>query len=146
MAHLGKDYQFNLRVFHDVVFGKEKIQICQPTNKRLEKTRRFIDHLLDKNIKVYGVTTGFAALRNHAVGAEKADQLSENLIESHDAGIGISFSSEIILGAMVSRVSSLAKGYSGIRPESLNTLVQMINHKIIPHIPKSGSLGASGDL
>lgn len=146
MIKLGKKHFFGLREFHDVVFKNAKIQISQLAEERLKKTRHFVDYLLKNNIKVYGLTTGFADLRNKSVSPDQAAQLSCNLIESHDAGIGPSLPKDVILGAMVVRASSLAKGHSGFQINSLQTLVEMTNHQIIPFIPKTGSLGASGDL
>ena len=77
---------------------------------------------------------------------ENAALLSKNLIRSHDAGIGSNMSPDITLKAMIIRAHTLAKGYSGFTFSSLTTLVEMINNKIIPLIPCTGSLGASGDL
>jgi histidine ammonia-lyase len=146
MLSIGKKHKFDLVSFRDVVFGNKAISICPDAIKELQETRKFIEHLLKKGDVVYGVTTGFADLRKQKVDAEQAAQLSLNLIESHDAGIGAPLPFEVTLGAMAARASSLAKGNSGFQPESLDTLVQMINHRIVPQVPKTGSLGASGDL
>jgi histidine ammonia-lyase len=53
---------------------------------------------------------------------------------------------EHVLLMMVYRANSLAKGVSGIRPEVVKLLINMINLGIAPIIPRIGSLGASGDL
>lgn len=146
MISLGKRYSFGLKEFKEAVYGKKQICLCSSAIQRLEETRLFIDHLLANNVKVYGLTTGFADLRHQSVDPEQAAQLSTNLIESHDAGIGSSLDYNTILGAMIVRASSLAKGHSGFQVSSLKTLLAMIHHKIIPLVPKTGSLGASGDL
>ncbi|MBA3602202.1 MAG: aromatic amino acid lyase [Parachlamydiaceae bacterium] len=146
MIYLGKRYPFGFKEFREIVFQKKPFAICPFAAQRLEETRSFIEALLAENIKVYGLTTGFADLRHQSVDPHSAAQLSCNLIESHDAGIGASLDPDVILGAMVVRASSLAKGYSGFQLRSLNTLLEMIQHNIIPIIPKTGSLGASGDL
>lgn len=118
----------------------------EPLSMRLIETRRFVDYLLRHQIKVYGLTTGFADLRNTAVDASKASLLSKNMILSHDAGIGAPLPLDVTFGAMCLRAHSLSKGYSGFSVESMDTLLQMINSRIIPEIPSTGSLGASGDL
>jgi len=146
MTCLGKKYTFNLKNFHDVVFNNSHVKICPEAANRLDETRKFVDHLLENNIKVYGLSTGFADLRNQSIDPNQAALLSCNLIESHDAGIGSSLPLDVVLGAMAVRASSLAKGHSAFQRTSLETLVAMINSKIIPFIPKTGSLGASGDL
>lgn len=123
-----------------------KLSISQETENRLNETREFIDFILDRKIQAYGITTGFADLRNTWVPPEHAALLSKNLIRSHDAGIGADMASDITLRAMIIRAHTLSKGYSGFSSSSLKTLVEMINHQIIPVIPCTGSLGASGDL
>ena len=146
MVTLSKTEAFGLDDFKNVVFNQSDLKICPQSLQRLSETREFIDYLLDKKAKVYGLTTGFADLRSKTIDPLQAAELSCNLLKSHDAGIGSSLPFEVVLGAMLVRASSLAKGHSGFQPQSLETLVQMINHRIVPLVPKTGSLGASGDL
>jgi histidine ammonia-lyase len=136
----------SLKDYENVVFNNKKITVGNLTNQKLNRVRGFIDHLLKHNITAYGITTGFADLRCCAVNPKDAALLSENIILSHDAATGPLFEDSVVLGAMFFRAQSLAKGYSGFQADSLKTLVDMINHKIIPKIPTTGSLGASGDL
>ncbi len=122
------------------------LELSGELTSHLYEVRNFIDHLCSQDFKLYGITTGFGSLRNKKISSEQASLLSKNLILSHDAGIGRPLPKEVTLGAMILRAYSLGKGYSGFSPESLNILVSMINNRIIPEIPSSGSLGASGDL
>ena len=143
---IGSGKEFGLEEFHAIVFEGKTVGFSDKTKNRLDSTRRFIDHLLKNNIKVYGLTTGFADLRNKVVTPDEAAQLSHNILQSHDAAIGPYLPLDITLGAMVVRANSLANGNSGFTIEGLQTLIDMINARIIPCIPDSGSLGASGDL
>lgn len=70
----------------------------------------------------------------------------KNLIISHACGVGEPLDEEIVRGIMLLRANALAKGYSGIRLYTLNTLIEMLNKGVHPLIPEKGSLGASGDL
>lgn len=146
MFELSPHQPLTLDLFEQLMQGKFSLAVSQESIARLHEVRRFIEKLLQSNAAVYGLTTGFADLRNKAVSPDKASELSRNIIESHDAGIGTPLSEEIVLGAMIIRANALAKGYSGFQEESLQTLVNMINARIIPEIPSCGSLGASGDL
>jgi len=132
--------------FVQVVYKGRKIDLNETSAYRLSEARGFIQYLLEKEVKVYGLTTGFADLRNKTISSKDAAQLSQNILQSHDAGIGPVLPPEVVKGAMVISANSLSKGYSGIKPESLRTLISMINANIIPLIPSVGSLGASGDL
>jgi histidine ammonia-lyase len=46
--------------------------MSEKTIERLNETREFINHLVENNIKTYGITTGFADLRNYIVAPEKS--------------------------------------------------------------------------
>lgn len=138
--------ELSLNEFLGVIFGDRTISQGSDSIQKLSECRAFIENLLDSKARVYGITTGVGDLRKININARSSNDLSINLIRSHDAGIGKPFSNDITLGAMVLCANSLSKGYSGFSPESLNTLISMINAKIIPEIPSSGSLGASGDL
>jgi histidine ammonia-lyase len=47
---------------------------------------------------------------------------------------------------MLLRANVLARGFSGIRPQTLELLVEMLNRRVHPVVPSRGSVGASGDL
>ena len=47
---------------------------------------------------------------------------------------------------MILRANALMKGHSGIRPEVIELLVELVNRGVTPLIPSQGSVGASGDL
>jgi len=143
---LGPDFEMKIEDFYNAIFQNKHIVLSNKCTERLDKARNFIDYILKNNLKVYGISTGLADLKNTFISTNKAKELSCNLIRSHDAGIGTSLSHDIVKGAMLVRANSLAKGFSGFTSEALQILVSMINNDIIPEIPNTGSLGASGDL
>ncbi len=126
--------------------GACKIQISDEALDRIADSREIIEKCLEKNRPVYGVNTGFGSLCNTSIEPEKLNQLQYNLVRSHASGTGEVFSSEVVRGAMVLRVNNFCKGYSGVRPVIVKTLVSAINSGIIPVVRSAGSLGASGDL
>jgi len=146
MILFGKNQKLTLSQFYHILEDKIAVGISDESVKRLNDTRRFVDFILKSNIKVYGLSTGFADLRDKSINPAQAAELSYNLLKSHDAGIGSAFKDQIVLGAMIVQASSLAKGYSAFQVASLETLLGMINHRIILKVPSTGSLGASGDL
>ncbi|MBI3579437.1 MAG: histidine ammonia-lyase, partial [Ignavibacteriales bacterium] len=77
---------------------------------------------------------------------DNIEQLQENLILSHAAGAGEPLPYEIVRAMMLLRINALAKGFSGIRLETVELLVGMLNKDIVPVIPSQGSVGSSGDL
>ncbi len=97
---------------------------------------------------VYGVNTGFGALAGRARldGEAGARSLMYNLVASHAAGAGPDLSEEVVRAALLIRARQLAGGQSGLRVAVVNRLLGLLNHRLLPRVPRMGSLGASGDL
>jgi histidine ammonia-lyase len=97
-------------------------------------------------LPVYGVNTGFGKLASVKIAATDLAQLQLNLIRSHSVGVGDPLPVTAVRLMMVLKAASLARGYSGVRPIVIDTLVQAYNKGLVPWIPGQGSVGASGDL
>jgi histidine ammonia-lyase len=95
---------------------------------------------------VYGINTGFGLLANTSIATTDLETLQKNLVLSHACGVGPALSEGVTRLMMVLKVASLSRGASGIRRETLNTLIAMLAADVLPVIPGKGSVGASGDL
>lgn len=123
-----------------------KIQVADEALTKVDKARKLVDNFVDEKRVVYGITTGFGKFSDVVISKEETTDLQTNLIISHACGVGTPFAEEVTRAIMLLRVNNLAKGHSGVRRLTLNTLVDMINKGVHPIIPEKGSLGASGDL
>ena len=126
-------------------FGRE-VKIDDQAKENVRKSRQYIDQLVNEERVVYGITTGFGKFSDVHISRQETELLQKNLIMSHACGTGPLFSEETVRAIMLLRANALSKGFSGIRLETLQSLVDLINHRIHPAIPEKGSLGASGDL
>jgi len=124
----------------------EKVIISVEGIKNIEKSYALKNQITTSNKAVYGINTGFGIFANKQIANKDASQLSRNLILSHAVGTGEPFSNEIVRAAMLVRANTLTKGFSGVRIEVVNTLIEMLNANLVPIIPSQGSLGSSGDL
>jgi histidine ammonia-lyase len=95
---------------------------------------------------VYGINTGFGLLANTKIKVDELEILQRSIVLSHAAGIGAFMDADTVRLLMVLKINSLARGYSGIRREVIDALIQLVNTEVYPAIPKKGSVGASGDL
>lgn len=114
--------------------------------KNVDKSRKLVKSVVKKQIPSYGINTGFGYLANKTIDEQKLEQLQANLIKSHASGYGPSLSIQETRLAMALRAHVLAKGYTGVRYELCEALLDLIKAEIYPLIPESGSVGASGDL
>lgn len=135
-----------LEDFIRIVRGGFRVELSEEAMKRVEKARSLVDRFVEEEKVVYGITTGFGKFSDVVISSEETKALQRNLIISHSCGVGSPLHEEAAKGIMVLRINALAKGFSGIRPSTLNTLVKMVNKDVNPVIPEKGSLGASGDL
>jgi histidine ammonia-lyase len=108
--------------------------------------RRVVDDAVARGAVVYGVTTGFGSFADVRIPVERLRELQLNLVRSHSAGVGAPLDEAETRALMLLRANVLAKGFSGVRLETLELLVEMINRRVHPVVPAQGSVGASGDL
>jgi len=122
------------------------VLLSKESKKKIELSRAMVDSFVEDEKIVYGVTTGFGPFVSVLIPKKYQTQLQENLIRSHSANVGPLFSIEETRAAMLLRANAFSLGYSGIRLETVELLIAMLNKKIHPCIPQWGSVGASGDL
>jgi histidine ammonia-lyase len=123
-----------------------RVELAPGARKKILRARAVIDEIEESGRVEYGITTGFGALKGRKISVAQVKQLQKNLVESHAAGVGRALLEDVVRAAMLIRASSLARGYSGVRPVVVETLVEMLNKRVLPFIPEKGSVGSSGDL
>ena len=125
---------------------RETVEISPVGRRQVEASRAIVEKLLDSTTPVYGISTGFGDLSQIWISPQEREALQRNLILSHAAGVGECLSEDVVRSAMLMRANSLVKGYSGIRPATVDMLLELLNRGVYPAVPSKGSVGASGDL
>lgn len=123
-----------------------RIELTASACERVHRARTVVEEWERENKVIYGVTTGFGEFANVVIPPGERENLQENLILSHAVGAGDLLSDAAVRAMMILRVNALAKGHSGVRVETLQTLCAVFNAGIIPAVPSQGSVGSSGDL
>ncbi len=122
------------------------IAISAAAQGRIKTNRDYLDDILKKGDTYYGINTGFGSLCNVRIKNDELAQLQENLVCSHACGMGEEVPEEIVRLMLLLKVHGLSQGYSGVRPEIVQRLIDFYNLGITPVVYELGSLGASGDL
>ncbi len=123
-----------------------QVRLAPEAMEALVRSRALAEKIAGDGRVAYGITTGFGDFATVAVSEDMSSQLSTNLILSHCTGTGDPYSEEEARGMMLLRANALCRGISGVRPVLVEMLVEMLNKNVVPYIPQTGSLGASGDL
>lgn len=123
-----------------------EVGLTRESEERIVKGRELIDAWVQSEKTIYGVTTGFGALSDKIISRKDTRRLQENILMSHAAGVGNILDKETVRAVIALRVKDLARGHSGIRLETVQLLIDLLNHGVCPVVPEKGSVGASGDL
>lgn len=123
-----------------------EVELSQSAVDKIKESRKIVDEFVENEDVVYGITTGFGKFSDVSISKEESKLLQKNLIITHAVGAGKPFDTEVVRGIILLRINNLAKGYSGARLETIQTMIDMLNKRVHPVVPQKGSLGASGDL
>ncbi|HKV28954.1 MAG TPA: histidine ammonia-lyase [Candidatus Acidoferrales bacterium] len=144
LALSGND--LTLGQLYQIVFEGFEVTLAPEARTRMEASRAVVEKLSTGNVAAYGINTGFGALATVRIQPEQIRELQFNLVRSHACGVGAPLAEDETRAMMLLRANALAKGFSGVRPAVVETLLAMLNRGVLPVIPSQGSVGASGDL
>ncbi|MFL5322019.1 MAG: histidine ammonia-lyase, partial [Myxococcaceae bacterium] len=122
------------------------VELTPDSAARVEKARALVDRVAAGDTPSYGINTGFGTLAEVRIDKKDLRELQRNLILSHAAGVGTPLPIPEARALLLLRCNVLAKGFSGIRPQTLKLALEMLNRDVVPVVPERGSVGASGDL
>jgi histidine ammonia-lyase len=124
----------------------EPVALSDAARDRVRASRAVVERRAQGDEPAYGINTGFGSFADVKIAPDALEALQLNLLRSHAAGLGHPLPARTVRATMALRANVLAKGFSGIRVETLEALIALLNHKVHPRVPSRGSVGASGDL
>src|SRR5436309_474464 len=125
---------------------REPVALADAARARVHAARAVVDRRALGDEPAYGINTGFGSFADVKIAPDALEALQLNLLRSHAAGLGDPLPVRTVRATMALRANVLAKGFSGIRIETLEALIALLNHGVHPRVPERGSVGASGDL
>jgi histidine ammonia-lyase len=128
-----------------VLIQGEKIELDETAMHKVNESYSFLKEFI-KDKLIYGINTGFGPMAQYRISNEDQQQLQYNLIRSHCSGSGQHIPGLYAKSVMIARLNTLLCGFSGIHPDAVILLKELINRDIYPMIFEHGGLGASGDL
>ena len=135
-----------LEEIHAVARGGRHAGLDPASLARVDAANKAIRRILEKEVAVYGVNTGFGKLSDVRIPSNQLAELQVNLLRSHASGLGRPLSDAEVRAMLLLRANVLAKGLSGARKEVIEMLINLLNAGVHPVVPEKGSVGASGDL
>jgi histidine ammonia-lyase len=143
--HLDGDH-LTLADLSEAVYQRRAVLLAPDARQKVLASRAVVEEIVRENRVAYAVTTGVGKLSDTRIPPDQVRDLQINLLRSHAVGVGAPLSENVVRAMILLRANSLAKGFSGVRPQLIDTLCEMLNRGVHPVIPSQGSVGASGDL
>jgi histidine ammonia-lyase len=129
-----------------IAYDAVEVGLAPPAEARVGAARAVVDRVAQGDAAAYGINTGFGSFAEVKIPGDSLEQLQLNLLRSHAAGVGEPLGVPVVRAMMALRANVLAKGFSGIRLDTLRLLIDLLNRRVHPVVPARGSVGASGDL
>jgi histidine ammonia-lyase len=135
-----------LEAVREVAANRRPVLLAPDAREEVNRARAVVDLLVANDKVSYAITTGVGKLSDVRIVGDQIRELQVNLIRSHAVGVGEPLAIGDTRAMMVLRANSLAKGNSGVRAATIDTICEMLNRGVTPFVPSQGSVGASGDL
>lgn len=127
--------------------GEVEIKLSDESRALIQKCRTYLNNKVkNQQEPIYGITTGFGSLCKQTISPDQLAQLQKNLVMSHACSTGTEVSAEIVRLMLFLKAHALSMGNSGVQVVTVERIVDMLNHNVLPIVYDRGSLGASGDL
>lgn len=126
--------------------GRLQGMLDDAARNKIVNSQQHVQQMVQAGKTVYGVTTGFGILANTRISEDDTTDLQYKILQSHSVGVGQPVQEEIARLMLITKVHSLAQGYSGVQLSTLERILWHIENNVIPVVPEKGSVGASGDL
>lgn len=135
----------DLAAFEQIIIGKKNVNISSSAEKDVTRSFEFLEKF-SKDKLIYGINTGFGPMAQYRINDTDRTQLQYNLIRSHSSGMGQLLSPQHSRAMLLARMHTLLLGYSGIHPDTVKLMGDLINNDAYPCVYAHGGVGASGDL
>jgi histidine ammonia-lyase len=126
--------------------GEIKGILNTEAQQKIIKSQQHVQTIVENNKTVYGINTGFGILADKQISEQDTQTLQHKILQSHSVGVGNAISHFIAKLMLITKLQSLAQGFSGVQLTTLERILWHIDNNIIPVVPEKGSVGASGDL
>jgi histidine ammonia-lyase len=123
-----------------------RIRVAPEAEKRIRLAADYVQKIVNGSEPVYGINTGFGKFAEVSVDRSKLRDLQRNLIFSHAVGVGPLLPRDIVMAMWILRLNVMCRGQSGVRMETVEQVIRLLELGILADVPAQGSVGASGDL
>jgi len=131
---------------HQLLDETTQLELHPHAHDAIHAAEQVVANIVTQGKTVYGINTGFGSLANTRIDTADLETLQSRIVLSHAAGTGALLDDKVVRLILALKINSLARGFSGVRLQTIEALIRLFNAKVYPCVPSQGSVGASGDL
>ncbi|NVK24977.1 MAG: histidine ammonia-lyase [Gammaproteobacteria bacterium] len=135
-----------LELVNDIANGHLAAELSQQAKDKITASRKNVEFMANSSSATYGINTGFGPLCDTQISPKETNLLQKNLLITHAVGVGKPIDKAISKLMLITKIHALSQGFSGIRLEVVERMLEFLKLDLIPVVPEQGSVGASGDL
>lgn len=144
MLNIG-ERSVSIQDYFDVLYNNKKVGIHAEAEGKIRTSYGFLESF-HKNKIIYGINTGLGPMAQYRIDEADRLKLHYNAIRSHASGSGDAVNPVYVRAAMITLMNNFSQGFSGVHPEVVELIRDLVNLQIVPLVPEHGGVGASGDL
>lgn len=134
-------------IIKDILDNDIKLKLSEISIQLIHKSKKYLDKKLAESEKpLYGINTGFGSLCDIEISKGDLSKLQENLVISHACNLGPEIPADVVKLMLFLKAHALSKGNSAVQLITVQRIIDLFNHNVLPIVCEQGSLGASGDL
>lgn len=146
-THLISPEPLTFEIIEDILVKDKRLELSAMSVELIVKSKAYLDRKIAETTEpLYGITTGFGALCDRVISRSELSKLQENLVVSHACNVGPEVPHDVVRLMLLLKAHALARGNSAVQLNTVQMIVDLFNHHIVPVVCEQGSLGASGDL
>lgn len=119
------------------------VEVTEEARDRMRAAAALVRRAADAGTPVYGVTTGLGPRVVHRVHDDDLADFSLNTLRGRAMAVGEPLPAELTRAAMAVRLNGLCAGGAGAGVGIADGLAALLNARVHPCVPSSGSVGAS---
>lgn len=119
-------------IYH-IAYGNLTVQVADECWGRIRAARALVDRVLAEEALVYGLNTGLGSLKKFTLEAAELATFNRDVLLAHSVPLDTNpIDVPNVRAVMACRINGMARGGSGVRPELVQLLVDMLNRGVHP--------------
>src|SRR5437868_3139785 len=123
--------------------GDEAVDLAAHARERVVAARATVERLAAASEPIYGLNSALGANTGAALAPDDLAEYQLRAIRARAVAVGAPYDRESVRAMLFARIAGMAQGGSGASPSVLDGLCALLNHDVVPVVPRIGSISVA---